>query len=714
MREVIVVESGAKTKTIRRFLRGTYDVIACGGHIMDLSDDGLGIDVDNNFAYQEQSIKQNGKDKVARVREQLSDADCVYLGTDPDREGEAIAADIENHCVPQGADVHRIEFNAIVYHAVKEALDNPRDVNENRVEAQRARRAIDRLIGFIISSMAQFDPHGPRCPSVGRVLAPAVSLVVDREAEIRDFKPRHYWTIHSRLTHGDRELEAILDGEWEEFEEAKNNVVMLQECGEMQVVECEEDPNDEMNPRPPYTTDALQDEADYLLNFTPDRTMKLAQDLYQGIEIDGQSQALITYMRTDSTRLSPTALNLAKKALAERDDTDESLYRGRQWRPSGAAQDAHEAIRPTKPNEPDFFPDNLEGKVEEPYLELYRLIYYRFLASQMQPAVYHTTHLTLKAEGLTARAEGHRMKSPGFLKIFRKIHPDYGYDEVELPHFEMGPHQEKSVTLSLERAWPEPQKTRAPARYREGSLVRELKSRGIGRPSTYGDILNKIKNRFRYVRKTRGKLRPTEKGEKLCDYLHRAYDQVISYEYTAHMEEDLEKIEGGEESYEEYLQREFEWLREPYEYARKHDWLSGKRPTPAQVEYLRELASRTDTEVPESVYEARKEVSQWIDKLQDAQVPFVRLTHIRKVDVSGVECHRFRLQFNKPLPDEEKDYLKECKMKYKPGKKGRLPALQFQRQNRDVVQSLWDELYERYSADDSPLDAELRLPGERA
>lgn len=337
--------------------------------------------------------------------------------------------------------------------------------------------------------------------------------------------------------------------------------------------------------------------------------MQLAQDLYQGVEIDGESQALITYMRTDSTRLSPTALNLAKKALVERDDTNESHYRGRQWRPPGGAQDAHEAIRPTRPNEPDFFPENLEGKLEEPYLELYRLIYYRFLASQMQPAVYHTTILTLEANGLKAEAEGHRLKSAGFLHIYRKTHPDYGYDEIHLPHFDVEGSPEP-VALSLQRAWPEPQTTRAPGRYREGSLVRELKQRGIGRPSTYGEILNKIKNRFRYVRKTRGKLRPTEKGEKLCDYLHRAYDQVISYEYTARMEEDLEKIEKGQESYEEYLQREFDWLREPYEYAQKHNWLSGKRPTPAQVEYLTELAERTNKNVPESVFESKREVSQ--------------------------------------------------------------------------------------------------------
>ena len=704
MKEVIVVESGAKTKTIRQFLRGGYDVIACGGHIVDLPDNELGINVEKHFEYRDESIKLNGRDKVARLKERLADADKIYLATDPDREGEAIAADIKRRCIPSDATVQRIEFNAIVYHAVVEALQNPREIHAGRVEAQRARRALDRLIGFIISSMATFDPDGPGCPSVGRVLAPALALVVDREREIREFEPRHYWTLHARLNHDGDHLDAELDGEWEEFENAKETVHKLQEMGRMSVASCEEDPNDELNPRPPYSTDALQDEADFLLNFTPDRTLQLAQELYQGIEIDGKSQALITYMRTDSTRLSPTALNLAKKALTEREDCGEELYKGRRWQPQGAAQDAHEAIRPTKPEQPEFFPENLEGKIEKPLLELYRLIYFRFLASQMQPAVYHTTKLTLEAEDLTARAEGHRLKDPGFLLLYRKIHPEHGYDEMELPHLSAG------MEMEVERAWPEPQETRPPGRYREGALVRELKKRGIGRPSTYGDILNKIKNRFRYVRKTRRKLRPTEKGEKLCDYLHGHYDQVISYSYTAHMEQDLEKIEKGEESYEDYLQQEFSWLREPYEYAREHGWLSGDRPTPAQIEYLEELIEQTGAEVPEEVFESKKAVSRWIDKLQKEEEPFLKLTHIKQVDVSGVSCYRFLLQFNKPLPDEERDFLKEKKMKYKSGAKGRLPGYQFQRQDREVVQALWDELYERYQGENSPAEAELHLP----
>lgn len=704
MNEVIVVESGAKTKTIRQFLRGDYDVIACGGHIMDLPEDDLGIDVENDFEYRVEPITYRGRNKVKSVRNKLEDADRIYLGTDPDREGEAIAADLKEHCVPYGAEVQRIEFNAIVYHAVKEAIENPREIHGNRVEAQRARRALDRLIGFIISAMAQFDPDGPGCPSVGRVLSPAVSLIVDREEEIEAFEPRNYWTLHAQLDFEDEQVEAELDGEWNDFDETKATIQELEEIGTMTVRSCEEDPENEYNPTPPYTTDALQDEADYLLGFTPDKTMQIAQELYQGVEIDGRSQALITYMRTDSTRVSPSGMNLAKKALAEREELGEDFYKGRPWKPQGEAQDAHEGIRPTMPEDPDFFPENLKGKLEDDHLELYRLIYIRFLCSQMKPAVYHSTRLTLDIGDHEASAVGHELKDEGFLALYRDVKPEHGYEEIDLPAMEEG------TELNVSRLWPEPQETRSPARYREGSLVRELKNRGIGRPSTYGDILSKIKRGqggFGYVRKVRRTLRPTERGQSLCEYLHRRYPQVIKYEYTAGMEEQLEKIEQGDVSYEEFLAREFEWLREPYEHVKEKGWLSGDRPTPAQVRFLKSLAKETDTSVPDDVLESKEEVSDWIDRLQEEQEHVITLTEIHEVDVGGVDCFRFQLTFNKPLPDEEKEFLKEKKMKYQSGGPDQIPAYQFQRQDHEVVKDLWEELKQRYSGSNSPVDAEF-------
>jgi len=576
------------------------------------------------------------------------------------------------------------------------------------VEAQRARRVLDRLIGFILSAMSKHDPDGPHLPSVGRVVAPAVSLVVDREEEVEAFEPRKYWILRTELSRGDTSLEADLEGEWDEFERVKEAVARLREQGGMEVVECEEDPEAEDHPLPPYTTDSLQDQADRLLGFTPERTMQLAQQLYEGVEIDGSNRALITYMRTDSTRLSPQALNLAKQALAAREELGEGLYRGRTWQPRGGEQDAHEAIRPTAPEDPELFPRNLEEVLEEPLLELYRLIYVRFLSSQMKPARYHTTELILRGGEHRARARGDELLEPGFLRLYRTLHPEHGREERDLEAFEPG------TRLSLERAWPEPQQTYPPPRYREGSLVSELKNRGIGRPSTYSDILTKIKAErrgFGYVRKVRGTLRPTSRGRALCEYLHRKFPRVISYEYTARMEEELEAIERGENSYETFLSGEFNWLRETYELTREKSWLSSDRPTPAQIDYLRQLAEQTGVEVPEEAYSAREETSEWIDRLQEEVSPMVRLSDIEQVEVGGVDCYRFRLFFNRPLPDEEKDYLKGLKMKYKRGGEGRPPSYQFQRQNREEVERVRTNLRNRYGGEDSPLEATLEPAG---
>ncbi len=706
MNKVIVVESAAKTKTIRRFLRGEYDVIACGGHIVDLPDDSLGVDIENNFELDTVPIRFRGQDKVKRMRERLADAGEVLLATDPDREGEAIAADLLEHCVPYGAEAKRIEFNAIVYHAVKEALENPREIHENRVQAQRARRALDRLIGFIISSMTQFDPEGPGLPAAGRVMAPAVSLVVDREIEAEKFEVRHYWTLQCALSLEEENLQAQLSGEYEDFELVKNIVKELKEIGNMQVLECDQDPEDKLNPLPPYTTDALQDDADNLLGFTPRRTMHIAQQLYQGVEIDGSSQALITYMRTDSSRVSPYAMGLARQAFENREDTPDELYQGRPWQPGSGQQDAHEAIRPTMPEKPDFFPENLEGKIDEDFLALYKIIYYRFLASQASSALYHRTDLTLQGGDYRAEATGYKLKEEGFLRFYNEFWPRYSHEEVELPDLEFGEQ------LDINKVWPEPEQTYPPPRYREGSLVRELKTKGIGRPSTYGDILQKIKRGrggYGYTNKVRGKLRPTERGFNLCDYLRKKFHQVISYSYTAKMEKNLELIEQGQLSYEDFLKEEFEWLKEPYRITRSEGWLSGDLPSPAQVEYLKKLGEEVDMEIPDEVFKEKSEVSEWIDKLQEQISPVVRIGPIEPADVSGVSCYRFRLYFNRPLPDEEKEFVKKEKMKYQPGGKGRMPAYQFQRQNKERVEELRQELIERYTGENSPLEAEFEV-----
>lgn len=698
MTQVLVVESGAKTRTIKGFLGGAYDVVASGGHIVDLPDDDLGVDVTEGFRFTVEPIPRRGGNAVESLRSKLDDADTVFLATDPDREGEAIAADIRDYAVPDASTVKRIEFNAIVYPAVKEALDNPRDVNENRVEAQRARRTLDRLIGFILSSIAKFDPDGPNLPSVGRVQSPAVRLVVDREREIESFDPRQYWTIWASLSRNEAEFEVQLAGEWDEFAPAKETIEDLQDHGAMTVASSAVDPQSEQSPLPPYTTDALQTDADFLLDLPPERTMELAQQLYEGVEIPGEdgeeTRALITYMRTDSTRVSPSALNRAKETLARRDDLGESLYRGRTWSADTGAQDAHEAIRPTHPEDPAVWPDALEDHLDADLVELYSLIYKRFLASQMVPATYRTTTIEFQAGTHEATAVGHELLSPGFLLVWRDVQPDHGRKERVLPDVDPG------TTFSIGRAWPEPEETRPPPRYREGSLVGELKNRGIGRPSTYSEILAKIKRGprgFGYIRKSRGTLRPTEKGEALVDFLQDRFPQVVDYEYTARMENDLDRIEGGDVGYREYLSREFEWLEPPFDIARDRGWLDADRPTPAQLDYLFRMAEQTGTEVPEEVLESKAHVSEWIDKLREQVEPVIRLTDIVETDVKGVDVHRFRLYFNKPLLDEEYEFLREHGFRYIEGGGGSLPAFQYQRQDLETVEEKWSMLRDRYA-----------------
>ncbi|MGM0441140.1 MAG: type I DNA topoisomerase [Elusimicrobiota bacterium] len=706
MEKVIVVESAAKTKTIRRFLRGKYTVIACGGHIVDLPDAELGIDIENNFKYRTESKYFRGKNKVESLRKKLSGADEIYLATDPDREGEAIAADIFENCISDSARVRRIEFNAIVYHKIKEALESPRDIDKNRVESQRARRTLDRLIGFILSSITKFDPEGPGVPAVGRVMTPAVSLVVDREKERESFQPREYWNLQALLKVSGEELKTEFEDEIENFEQVEEIVNNIRKAGSMKVSQRLENPENKQNPLPSYTTDSLQDDADNLLGFTPEKTMRLAQKLYQGIEIEGAAKALITYMRTDSTRLSPSALNLAKKTFKNRKDTDIKLYKGRTWTPSGGEQDAHEAIRPTLPHKKDYFPENLKGKLKNDYLQLYKLIYYRFLASQARPAVYYTTRLKLKVNKYKARARGDKLIKPGFLKLYKKIYENFGRKEIELPSVSEG------TVLKLKRIWPEPEKTYPPPRYREGSLISELKNRGIGRPSTYGTTLQKIKRSrggYGYVRKVGGKLKPTSRGKDLCEYMHSNFSNVISYDYTAKMEDRLTKIEEGKLSYEKFLKKEFNWLEEPYKIASKKGWMDNKHPTPAQIDYLKNLVKETGHQVPEEVYNSKEEVSDWIGKLKKEVPDILKFSKIKKVDVSGVECYRFKLYFNFKLPDEEIKFLKNNKLKYKPGRKGTMPSYQFQRRDKEKVKKLKQKLYRRYSENKSTIKIDYDL-----
>ncbi len=677
MNKVIIVESGAKIKTISRFLRGEYKVIATGGHIADLPTGSLGIDIDNDFLAE---LSPNNT-KLKKLKDQLVDCDEIYLATDPDREGEGIAADIVELCHLNNRKVFRIKFNAIVYHAVIEALEKRGEINQNLASAQKARRSLDRLIGFILSSITKFDTEGPGAPAVGRVLIPALSLVIDREEEIKAFVRKVTWVIKILCVYEENEFEAEYKGALQiaNFDFAKKRISEINEIEYLNIIEASDHTVESINPPPPFTTDSLQQFADYRLGLPPQLTMKIAQILYEGVELNGKQQSLITYMRTDSPRMSPDALKYAKETIQIRDDLDNDLYKGRKWELSSSdTQDAHEGIRPVAPHKPELFPEALKGVLKEKEYQLYNIIYYRYLASQMKSAQIKKRSYELGNNIIKATALSSKIIDYGFLNTYRKIDTEYGPKENILPNFE------KDMKVRIIRSWPEKVETQPPRRYREGGLVTELKKRGIGRPSTYAKSISKIQD-YKYVRKAGNTLRPTLKGLKLATYLRDKYQEVISYEYTAKMEEFLGKIEHGELTYKNFLGNEWEnWLKEPYRLTKGKGWLDCEGPSPAQIKFLNKLAGLCGVEIPQEVIESKTFTGEWIERLKKEAPCIIELTDIESVDVKGVSCFRFKLFFTKKPPDEIKEYLKTKKFKFQ--RDEQLGAFyHYQRQDKDNV-----------------------------
>ncbi len=703
MSKVIIVESSAKIKTITRFLRGEYKIIASGGHIADLPKNTLGINVDDDFSFDVQA----DKNKLNRLNNQLEECEELYIATDPDREGEGIASDIFKLCHLQpDTKVYRIKFNAIVYHAVVEALEKRGEIDQNLVAARHARRALDRLIGFILSPITKFDPDGPKTPAVGRVIAPATALVVEREKEIDAFESETTWKIKALLEHNETEFEITIEttSPVHTFEEAKEIIDKINKKKEFIVSDVGVDIVKSVNPPPPFTTDALQYFADLKLGLSPQRTMKIAQALYQGIEIDGKPQALITYMRTDSPRMSPTALKLAKECIVNRKEFSDDLYSGRKWEvSSGSMQDAHEGIRPVAPENENLYPESLKGSLEEKYHKLFNVIYWRYLASQMKAAQFKEKEIRFQSDDLTGIAASQTIIYEGFLPAYRNIDPEYGPKEKELPGLEQG------AEVKLVRAWPEMDESKPPFRYREGALVRALKERGIGRPSTYAASINKIKD-YGYVEKAGASLKPTEKGKALCDFLKKHYSEVISYEYTANMEKALEEIETGNNDYKKYLKHEWEtWLNEPYLKASENGWMNADRPSQRQIEYLIELGKICGKEIPDEVFASKEQVSQWIDQLKeqiDKDKLKVEITSIEPIDVKGVHCFKFKMYFSKKISLEIRDHLKKNKCRYQK-EEDEKPHYHFQRQDKLVVEDKRKELVDFFRENSEKYDLTL-------
>ena len=580
MSNLVVVESPAKAKTIQKYLGKGYEVEASLGHIKDLPKKGLGVDIENDF--ETEYVVIPGKEKVvAKLKKLAKDADAIYLAPDPDREGEAIAFHLATELgdgtkkKKSSIPIFRVTFNEITKRAVQDAFKSPREIDQHLVDAQQTRRVLDRIVGFQISPLLWDKVR--RGLSAGRVQTVALRLIVEREREIRAFEKKEYWTIDAHLQGPkppafDARFLGI-NGEKTEVpneDESKRIVAALEKAD--WAVRSVETKERRRNPVAPFTTSKFQQDASRKLGMTVKRAMMIAQHLYEGVELgDEGTVGLITYMRTDSTRVS-------NDALVEVRDLIGKEY-GNQYLPESAimykakkdAQGAHEAIRPTSALRS---PDSIHKYLKDDEFKVYKLIWQRFVASQMTPAVFDQTTVDIDAkagnDAYNFRVTGSVLKFDGFLKVYEES-KDAKDDEDEALKKKL-PALTEGQKLSLKEIKPEQHFTEPPPRYNEASLVKELEERGIGRPSTYATILSTIQDRG-YAQKTAGrggKFFPTEIGMVVTDLLVENFKDIFDYQYTARMEEELDEVEDGEKSWLAALKEFYGKFEDDLSYAQKH------------------------------------------------------------------------------------------------------------------------------------------------
>jgi len=572
-RKLVIVESPAKARTVGRFLGSDYIVRASIGHIRDLPQRQFGVDLENDFTPR-YVISPKKKNVVKELKEAAKEAESVYLATDPDREGEAISWHLTTalNSALKKKPVHRVEFHEITRDAIDHAFANPRSINMNLVNAQQARRILDRIVGYTLSPLLRRKMNRNRL-SAGRVQSVAVRLVVEREREIQAFVPEEYWSITAELekrtrpkdqrTRRDRFTAELVQIRGEKFtcktgQEAHDLVAALQ--GAAYVVGEVRRKEVQRNPAPPFITSTMQQEASRKLGFTAKRTMAVAQQLYEGLPIGEEgSVGLITYMRTDSTNVAEVAQNEARAFIIEKFGADYVPPVPRQYKTKAkGAQEAHEAIRPTSVRRE---PSRIKAYLTPEQFKLYDLIWKRFVASQMAAAIMDTTSVDIKAGDpqrempYLFRATGSVVKFPGFMAVYTE-----GKDEGEEAAEEEGkkalPPLVVDEILDLLRITPEQHFTQPPPRYTEATLIKALEERGIGRPSTYAPILSTIQERG-YVERIEGRrLVPTELGFLVNDLLVKHFPEVVDVGFTAEMEEDLDRIASGEEEWVHVL-REF-------------------------------------------------------------------------------------------------------------------------------------------------------------
>ena len=547
--KLIIVESPAKANTIKKFLGGSTKVVASMGHIRDLPKSKLGIDIEHDFEPEYINIRGKG-DLIKSLKTDAKKAKKVYLATDPDREGEAIAWHLAKILENDKDKITRVTFNEITKTAVQKAIKEPRNIDLNTVDAQQARRVLDRIVGYKISPILWKKVK--RGLSAGRVQSVAVKLIVDRENEIESFIPEEYWNIYADLKDekSKKQFEARFygkNGKKQEIhsKEEIDQILKTIEKAKYTVSEVKKGEK-KRNPAPPFTTSTMQQEASRKLGFTLKKTMSVAQGLYEGVKIaEKGTVGLITYMRTDSTRISEEARAAAKTQIVA--TYGEEYYENRYYKTSKDAQDAHEGIRPTYA---DIQPDKIKDELTKDQYKLYKLIYNRFMASQMKPAIYDTMAVNIKADDYDFKANGQNLRFKGFMTLYVE-----GTDEKEEKEEGILPELQENQEVKLLKINPKQSFTEPPARYTEASLVKTLEEKGIGRPSTYSPTITTILER-RYIQKERKQLVPTELGKIVNKILTENFTDVINVEFTAKIENEFDEIAEGKEQWKQMI-REF-------------------------------------------------------------------------------------------------------------------------------------------------------------
>ena len=545
--KLVIVESPAKARTISKFLGRTYKVEASNGHVRDLPKSQLGVDVEHGFEPKYITIRGRG-DVLERIRKEARGAKSIILATDPDREGEAISWHLATILGIDPQSACRVEFNEITEKTVKSSIKTPRQINMQLVDAQQARRVLDRLVGYKISPLLWAKIK--KGLSAGRVQSVATRMVVDREHEIETFEPEEYWHVSATLRSGAQRMEArlyALDGQRVQIDNAQQAEAARAriEQGGFTIKSVKRSER-RKHPAPPFTTSNLQQEASRKLGFTTAKTMQIAQQLYEGVDIEGRGTlGLISYIRTDSVRLSEEAVAGAREMIAERYGAEfvpekPNVYKGRK-----SAQDAHEAIRPANL---DLRPEDIKASLTRDQFNLYRLVYLRFVACQMADAVYETQQIEVaSASGVTLRCTGERMKFAGFTAVYEE-----GRDEPEeetaggMMDVQEGSEAKVEATDATQHF------TQAPPRYTEASLVRALEEKGIGRPSTYAPTISTILARG-YVMREKKQLFPTELGVMITDMMKEYFSDIVDIAFTAGMEEQLDDVEAGKRQWREVI-----------------------------------------------------------------------------------------------------------------------------------------------------------------